>query len=362
MACPRVRAWRDGVRADLQTPHGIATFRAFIYDAADLVVKYGGSLSGEHGDGPARGELLSKMFETSLVRAFREFKAIWDPAGSMNPGKLVDAYGATDHLRRPGYHPAPVRTHFRFVDEGGLTGAALRCVGVGKCRKTTEGTMCPSYMVTRDEQHSTRGRAHLLFEMLRGATIANGFESPEVTRALDAVFTVLGDAFRREIPIVVLEPRCFAVFRDEAVNLYGVRPAARALADRALLFTAFVRPHLERGDLPSLSARALVHVHCHQRAIVGVEESAAAVRAARMDMEMPDPGCCGMAGSFGFDKRHYPVSLAIGERVLLPSVRSAARETAFIADGFSCREQIQHATGRRAYHFAEILDCRVEGS
>ncbi|MGH7344069.1 MAG: FAD-binding and (Fe-S)-binding domain-containing protein, partial [Candidatus Rokuibacteriota bacterium] len=170
---------------DLETAAGIARFHAFISEAADLVVAYGGSLSGEHGDGQARGELLPKMFGDTLVGAFREFKQIWDPDGLMNPGKLVDPYGATEHLRRPGYRPDPVQTWFPLTVEGGIAGAAVRCVGVGKCRKTDEGAMCPSYMATRDEQHSTRGRAHLLFEMLRGEIIRDGWASEEVKDALD---------------------------------------------------------------------------------------------------------------------------------------------------------------------------------
>jgi FAD/FMN-containing dehydrogenase/Fe-S oxidoreductase len=506
---------------DLETPAGIAKFHTFIAEAADLVVQYGGSLSGEHGDGQARGELLDKMFGASLVQAFREFKAIWDPAGLMNPGKVVDPYAATEHLRRPGYRPAPVGTFFQFAAEGGFTGAALRCVGVGKCRKTTSGTMCPSYMVTRDERHSTRGRAHLLFEMLRGETIQTGWHSEEVKDALDlclackacksecpvsvdmasykaeflahyytdrsrplraqlfghvdwwselaaraprvvnalagtrplarlfqstlgiapdrrlprfaaetfqtwmrrhpprsegrpvvlwsdtftnyfypdvgraaatilerlgyhvivpqqrccgrplydfglldsarehleAVFATLSGPLTSEAPIVVLEPSCFAVFRDETTNLFADRVVARSLSERTHLFSAFVRPHLERGELPQVAKSALVHVHCHQRAIAGIEETTGAVRAAGLRAELPDGGCCGMAGSFGFEKTHYRVSVEIGERVLLPAVRQASPDTVIVADGFSCREQIKHATGRRAYHFAEVLDA-----
>jgi FAD/FMN-containing dehydrogenase/Fe-S oxidoreductase len=505
---------------DLETPAGIARFRAFIDEAADLVLQYGGSLSGEHGDGQARGELLHKMFGQSLVRAFREFKAIWDPAGVMNPGKVVNAYAATEHLRRPGYRPELVPTFFRLVDEGGIAGAALRCVGVGKCRKTNEGTMCPSYMVTREEQHSTRGRAHLLFEMLRGETITTGWNSTEVKQALDlclackacksecpvsvdmasykaeflahhyehrtrpirahlfghidwwaevaarapwlvntvtsvrpaarvlqslagiasdrrlprfaretfqgwvrrhpprsegrpvvlwsdtftnyfypqvgraavmvlehlgfhvivppqtccgrplydfglldsardhleAVFSVLDNELSHDAPIVVLEPSCFAVFKDEAVNLFGEHSGARRLAERTRLFSTFIRPHAERGELSSSKARALVHIHCHQRAITGIEDTAAALRAAGLEASIPDAGCCGMAGSFGFDKDHYPVSIQAGERVLAPAVRELDRNTIVIADGFSCREQIQHTTGRRAYHCVEILE------
>jgi Fe-S oxidoreductase len=459
------------------------------------------------------------MFGDALVGAFREFKSIWDPDGLMNPGKVVDPYAVTENLRRPGYRPEPARTFFHLAAEGGIAGAALRCVGVGKCRKTDAGTMCPSYMVTGDEQHSTRGRAHLLFEMLRGETITGGWESDEVKHALDlclackacksecpvsvdmatykaeflahyyerrsrplrahlfghidwwaalassmprlvnaaasvrpvakplqsllgiaperrlprfapetfqqwmrrhpprsegrkvvlwsdtftnhfhpqvgraavavlerlgygvtvppqtccgrplydfgllesarehldAVFATLAEALDEDVPIVVLEPSCFAVFRDEARNLSGDRPIARALADRAMLFDSFVRPHLERGDLPPLAGDALVHVHCHERAIAGTEPTAAALRAARVNARILDAGCCGMAGAFGYDKDHYRVSVEVGERVLLPAVRQAAAETMILADGFSCREQIHQLTGRRARHFAELL-------
>jgi FAD/FMN-containing dehydrogenase/Fe-S oxidoreductase len=504
---------------NFETPDGIARFRAFIGEAADLVVSYGGSLSGEHGDGQARAELLPKMFGPPLVDAFREFKRIWDPDGLMNPGKVVDPYSPTDNLRRPGYQPTPGRTFFPLAVEGGIAGAALRCVGVGKCRKTDEGTMCPSYMVTREEQHSTRGRAHLLFEMLRGETITGGWESDEVKRALDlclackacksecpvsvdmatykaeflahyyerqsrpvrailfghidrwaalasqaprvvnacasirplatvlqslvgiapqrrlprfasetfqrwmqqhpprsegqrvilwsdtftnyfhpqvgraavavlerlgyhvvvppqtccgrplydfglldsarehlqAVFATLADTLRGDAPIVVLEPSCFAVLRDEAVGLFGDREMVRTLADRTVLFSTFVRPHLESGELPPLSANALAQIHCHQQATMGSESTDAALRASGLHAQILDAGCCGMAGSFGFDKSHYEVSLQVGERVLLPAVRNAPPDTLIVADGFSCREQIRQTTRRTAHHFAELL-------
>jgi Fe-S oxidoreductase len=173
---------------------------------------------------------------------------------------------------------------------------------------------------------------------------------------LDAVFRTLADALGDDVPIVVLEPSCFAVFRDEAINLSGRQLEARSLADRTYLFSTVVRPHLERGELPPVAARALVHVHCHQRAMAGVEDITAALRAAGLDADLPDAGCCGMAGAFGFDRQHYLVSIGVGERVLLPAVRQAERDTLIVADGFSCREQIRHATGRRAYHFAEVLE------
>ncbi len=508
---------------DFDTPDGIARYRAFIDEAADLVVAYGGSLSGEHGDGQSRAALLPKMFGPTLVEAFREFKTIWDPGGLMNPGKVVDAYAPTDNLRLPGYRPAALRTFFPLVVEGGMAGAAARCVGVGKCRKSDEGTMCPSYMVTRDERHSTRGRAHLLFEMLRGETITGGWESDDVKDALDLclackacksecpvsvdmatykaeflahhyarrsrplramlfghidwwaaiasrvprlvnafgsvrplagpmqsavgiaprrrlprfatetfqrwmqthpprsegrpivlwsdtftnyfhpevgraavhvlerlgyhvvvppqtccgrplydfgllesarehlhdVFVSLADAVTNDTPVVVLEPSCFAVFRDEARNLFGDRPIAAAIGERVVLFDDFVRSHFEQGDLPPISRNALVHIHCHQQALAGRDLAAGTFAAARLPARIADAGCCGMAGSFGFDKRHYEVSMAVGERLLLPAVRDAAPDTLIIANGFSCREQIRHGTGRRAHHFAEVVSRAI---
>ena len=155
---------------DLESEEGVRKFRQFMEEAADLVVRYGGSISGEHGDGQARGELLPKMFGPELMQAFREFKSIWDPAWMMNPGKLIDPYRLDENLRLgAGYDPWQPPTHFKFPeDHGSLAAATLRCVGVGKCRREQGGVMCPSYRVTRDEKHSTRGRAHLLWEMTKG--------------------------------------------------------------------------------------------------------------------------------------------------------------------------------------------------
>lgn len=212
---------------DLETPAGIARFRTYLGEAADLVLRYGGSLSGEHGDGQARAELLPKMFGHTLVGAFREFKRIWDPVGLMNPGKVVDPYAITDDLRRPGYQPAAVPTFFHLNVEGGMAGSALRCVGVGKCRKTDEGTMCPSYMATREEQHSTRGRARLLFEMLRGETITNGWESDEVKHALDLCLAC--KACKSECPVSV----DMATYKAEFLAHYYAR---RSYPLRAHLF------------------------------------------------------------------------------------------------------------------------------
>ncbi len=186
---------------DFQSDAGVRRYREFMDRAADLVLEHGGSLSGEHGDGQARGELLVKMFGPELIRAFEEFKAIWDPEGKMNPGKVVRPYALDENLRlqNPLNHPD---THFRFpVDDGDFSRSVLRCVGVGKCRKEGSGTMCPSYMVAREEKHSTRGRARLLFEMLEGTVVTKGWKSEEVKEALDLCLACKG--CKEECPVTV---------------------------------------------------------------------------------------------------------------------------------------------------------------
>jgi FAD/FMN-containing dehydrogenase len=189
---------------DLTAADGIHKYRSFVEEAADLVVKYGGSLSGEHGDGQSRGELLPKMFGNELLQLFREFKSIWDPDWKMNPGKVVAPSRLDQNLRLgPEYSPAHPRTHFRFpADKYDFARAALRCVGVGECRKEGSGTMCPSYMVTREEMHSTRGRAHLLFEMLQRTVIGKqGWRDEHVKEALHLCLACKG--CKGECPVKV---------------------------------------------------------------------------------------------------------------------------------------------------------------
>ena len=189
---------------DLQSKDGIAKFRKFVEQAADLVISYGGSLSGEHGDGQARAELLPKMFGPELMQAFRQFKSTWDPDWKMNPGKVIGLpeqtpYKLDENLRLgANYAPWEPETRFQFpADHGSLPFAALRCVGVGKCRREEGGVMCPSYRVTREEEHSTRGRAHLLWEMTQAparedAIIRDGWRSEEVKQSLDLCLACKG--------------------------------------------------------------------------------------------------------------------------------------------------------------------------
>ena len=201
------------INFDFQTERGRSDFREFLDRAADLVLSLGGSLSGEHGDGQARSASLPKMFGPELIQAFREFKALWDPDNRMNPGKLVDAVRVYDpvenlrhHLSMPGSasvaHESAPETHFVFGKDGGsLERATERCVGVGACRKTSGGVMCPSYRATGDEQHSTRGRARLLWEMLAGDLRQEGFQSEAVHEALDLCLSC--KACKTECPVQV---------------------------------------------------------------------------------------------------------------------------------------------------------------
>jgi Fe-S oxidoreductase len=520
---------------DLVTPDGITKFRAFIYDAADLVIAHGGSISGEHGDGQSRAELLPKMFGPELVEGFREFKAIWDPHGLMNPGKIVDPYRADENLRHS--PPAtllhvPPKPAFAYREDGGDFSRALqRCVGVGECRRGKGGVMCPSFMVTREEKHTTRGRARLLDEMIRGDVLTGGWQEEAVREALDlclackgcksdcpvgvdvaawkaeflsryyrgrlrptaaytmglvhrwarlaafapalanfltqtpglasfarmvagvarerrlppfasetfrawfdrrrrrlearetrngrgvilfpdtftnhfspgvarsavdvleaARFTVeiprrplccgrplfdwgmidtarrllakalevLSPEIENGLPVVFLEPSCAAVFRDELRELFPKDARAARLAERSFLLAGFLEREASAWQPPALPRRALLQFHCHQRAVFGIDADRRLLSRIGVDFDLPDSGCCGMAGAFGFEKSHYGVSMAIGERVLLPEVRRAAPETLVLADGFSCREQIVHATGRRALHLAELIRRAME--
>lgn len=515
------------INFDLRTREGLKTFRHFLEEASDLVLSYGGSLSGEHGDGQAHGHHLAKMFGEEVVEGFREFKSIWDPDWKLNPGKLIDSYPVDANLRvGADYRPRKAKTVFSFHEDGGSFAAATeRCFGMGKCRKTDSGTMCPSYMATLEEKHTTRGRAHLLFELVRGEVIGgNGWRDDHVKEALDlclsckacksecpvhvdiatykaeflshyyarrlrprpayalgliywwarlasrapglanaltqtpalaraakavagiaperplprfaertfvewfrergsqntgtrrvllwpdtftnhlqpeaaqaAVEVLEAAGYRVELPprplccgrplydygmltlakrqlrqvvetlrpdlaegvaIVGLEPACIAVFRDELLNLFPEDEDARRLARQALSLAEFVER--ERFELPRLRRKALLHGHCHQKAVVKMDADEAVFSKLGLDFSVLDSGCCGLAGSFGYEKgERYDVSMKAGERILLPTVRSAPKDTLIVADGFSCRQQIAHATDRRALHLGQVIQMAL---
>ncbi|WP_424889641.1 FAD-binding and (Fe-S)-binding domain-containing protein [Streptomyces sp. XH2] len=190
---------------DLLSADGVRRFRDFSGEAAELVVAHGGSLSGEHGDGQARAELLPKMYGTDVVRLFERFKDLWDPDGGLNPGMLVRPYALDENLRFDVLPRRPLPVVFGYADDDGdFAGAVRRCVGVAKCRETATGgagVMCPSYRVTREEQHSTRGRARLLHEMLAGEVVTDGWRSEEVRGALDLCLACKG--CRSDCPVGV---------------------------------------------------------------------------------------------------------------------------------------------------------------
>jgi len=511
---------------DMVTAEGVRRFRSFISDAADLVISFGGSLSGEHGDGQSRAEFLPRMFGDDIVQAFREFKTIWDPDGRMNPRKIVDPYKVGENLRMGAdYAPWHPKTHFSFPEEegGGFARATARCVGVGKCRREGEGIMCPSYMVTHEEQDSTRGRAHLLFEMMNQDAIGRkGWRDDAVLGALDLclsckgcktdcpvnvdmatykaeflshyyegrirprtaysiglitwwarlgskvpgltnavlgskrlgglmkklggiapereapsfakrtfsswyrrrnkgpsrtrpavilwpdtfndhfhpdtlkaavtvleaagfgvvipptplccgrplydfgmlptakkllirIMTSLRPAIRRGIPIVGLEPSCVAVFRDELTNLFPQDQDAHRLSNQTYLLSEFLEKYAPGFQPGTLDRKAVVQRHCHHQAVMGFDADERWLEKLGLDAEVLDSGCCGMAGAFGFEADHYDVSMAAGERVVLPKVRDVDDDVLVVADGFSCREQIRQGTGRQAFNLAELI-------
>jgi FAD/FMN-containing dehydrogenase/Fe-S oxidoreductase len=506
---------------DLESAPGIEKYLRFLDDAAHLVVSLGGSISGEHGDGQSKASLLPIMFGDALMQAFREFKRIWDPAALMNPGKVIDAYHPDENLRLgPAYAPPPVDSPFSYpADRGDFARVTLRCVGVGECRKKS-GLMCPSYKVTMEEMHATRGRAHLLFEMLRGDPLEGGWQSEAVKESLDLCLSCKGckgecplhvdmatykaqflsryydgharplsahlfgridrwarlashapglvnflastppfstvakamagihparripafarRTFRQQVaaraprnadgprvmlfadtfnnhyhpatalaaldvlerrgfqvlvsppglccgrplyefgmldharaylgrimeaiapeiaagtPLVVLEPACASVFRDELTNLLYKSEQARRLSKQTFLLDELL---VERDakQWPRLGRKAIVHGHCHHQSILKMGAQEELMKRVGLDFDVLDSGCCGMAGSFGFEKAKYDVSIACGERMLLPAVRAADDDTLLLADGFSCREQVAQATGRKTLHLSEVL-------
>lgn len=513
------------INFDLVTAKGIDRYRAFVEDASDLVLSYGGSLSGEHGDGQARGELLTKMYGDRLVEAFRQFKAIWDPGNRMNPGKVVDPDPIDANLRLGAdYAPWEPVTFFAYPDDENSFARAggLRCVGVGNCRREGGGTMCPSYMVTREEKDSTRGRARLLYEMMQGDVIKEGWRSEAVRDALDLCLACKGclgdcpvnvdmatykaeflahhyahrlrprahyamgwlpiagrvaakvprlvngitntpglrslvkrvggidehrkiprfahstmraklanrsprpanakavlwvDTFtnyfapqigvaaadvlehagyevvippeplccgltwistgqlkmakrvlrrtvdamapfvRAGVPVVGLEPSCTAVFRHDLGQLFPHDQDACRLHDRTftlaelLLDTDWQPPRMPRD--------AVVQGHCHHKAVMKMDADAALLDRVGVTAEILDAGCCGLAGNFGFEQGHHEVSIACAERVMSPAVRAAREDMIVMADGFSCRTQIEDTTDRRALHLAEVLHMAI---
>jgi len=536
------------VNFDYRSVEGLRKFREFMERATDVVLEFGGSLSGEHGDGQSRAALLPKMFGPELMEAFREFKRLWDPDNRMNPGKLVDAvrvYDPVQNLRlgiqsqssgnsaeppvRPREGVDAFERHFAFAKDGGsMERATERCVGVGACRKTESGVMCPSYRGTREEKHSTRGRAHLLWEMLAGSLRPEGFKSEAVHEALDlclsckacktecpvqvdmaaykaeflaqhykgrmhplqhyvfgfadklarlgsiapgltnAVLTgsltgglvkrLAGVAKERKLPqlaresfqksrmkgnhsvavaengygrrvllwpdtwnnyyhprslaaaetvleatgfevecprehiccgrplydfgfldqargylehvlekvgpqidagmpFIFLEPSCASVFKDELLEFFPKSERAQRLSRQTWLLADWLAEKAPEWRPSGLEgAHVMVHGHCHHKAVFGGPASELALlKKAGANVEAIKAGCCGMAGPFGFEAEKYEVSKRIAQDGLMPAVEEAGPMTVLVADGFSCREQIEQLGHKEAVHFAEVL-------
>ncbi|SEG84877.1 FAD/FMN-containing dehydrogenase [Thermomonospora echinospora] len=518
---------------DLSSAEGIRTMREFAEHAADIVVGYGGSLSGEHGDGQSRAELLGKMFGPEIMEAFGQLKAVFDPADQMNPGKIVHPYRLDENLRLGAmYQPWRPETAFAYPhDQGRFDKAAARCVGVGKCRSLEGGVMCPSYRATREEEHCTRGRARLLFEMVRNdSPVEDGWRSTAVLDALDLclackgcktdcpvnvdmatykaeflhhhyagrprprphysmgwlpvwaalagrvprlvntlarmplleraikaaggiaperqlplfapqpftewwrargprgpgergevvvwpdTFTnyfhpeigraavevleaagfrvkvpgravccgltwistgqldmarralrrtldVLREDLRQGTPVVGLEPSCTAVFRADAQEMWPQDPDVRRLGEQTRTLAELLTERAPDWWPPSVDADAVVQRHCHQYAVMGFDAERRLMERAGLRADVLDAGCCGLAGNFGFERGHYRISQDIAELGLLPAVRTAGPDTVIMADGFSCRTQIEQSnTGRVPVHLAEVLAAGLYGT
>jgi FAD/FMN-containing dehydrogenase/Fe-S oxidoreductase len=533
---------------DLKTEAGVSQFEAIAAEVADLVLKYGGALSGEHGDGLVRSPFQEKMYGPLLYQAFREIKRTFDSANILNPGKIVDAPPLTANLRYgPRYVTPDVPTTFDFTADGGLTRAAELCAGVGECRKTRGGTMCPSYQATRDEQHSTRGRANALRLALTGQVGLTGLTDPALHDAFDLCLECkacksecptnvdmarlkaeflchyfrshgvpwrnrlfghiakisrwgcrlapmsnwlarslpvrwLNDYFlgidRRRLPpafarrtflqqfharrrageasrptdvllfpdtftnfhepalgmaavelleragcvvtvdvpdggdspalsccgrplisnglldaavthaernvlrlhrwaaegkpIVACEPSCILTLKDDYPALLrgSLRHQAETVAAVCRTFEEFLEYRLQqdekRGTAPLLAFQPstgpiLVQAHCHQRSLTGTTALLALMRRiGRAEVMDLDAGCCGLAGSFGYEKEHYDVSMQVAQQRLLPALRQAPGRAVVVAAGFSCRMQIAHCTGRAAVHPAHLLRNLVQ--
>ncbi len=510
---------------ELESAPGRGTYRQFVEDAADLVASYGGSMSGEHGDGRARSELLGRMYSPAAIAMMEQAKRILDPGNLLNPGVLVDPAPFDSDLRLAA-PPVPLRTSLRLTHDGGSFSAAVhRCTGVGKCiadNTGSAGVMCPSYLATRNEQDSTRGRAHVLQDVAMGII---GFDDPAVEDALDlclsckgcasdcptgidmatyksealsqkyagatgflrrprshhalgqlprwarmtpprlanamlrndllgrmaklaagvdqrrslpsfserplrsrrgspddgrgqsspdvwiwadsftdrfaadtgrAAIALLGsmglraavirepaccgltwittgqlDAARRivggaietlhdyvssGVPVIGLEPSCLASIREDAAQLVddprvaevsaGVRSLAEFLAER-VNSGAWVPPDLTGVEV-------VAQPHCHHHAVIGWQTDAALLARTGATITRVG-GCCGLAGNFGVEIGHYETSVAVAEHDLLPAVRAAGPEAVVLADGFSCRTQLDDLAGVRALHLAELL-------
>jgi len=496
----------------------------------ELVLEFDGAMSGEHGDGLARGHFNARLFGPAIYDAFRQVKRAFDPKNLMNPGKIIDSPAMTESLKiSPEYKTWEPRTTLDFTEQGGFVRAVEMCSGMGECRKKLDGTMCPSYMGTLDEEHSTRGRANALRSVLSGkvpkeeftgkrlydvmdlcleckackaecpsnvdmaklkyefldhyhranglplrnklfgaieslnrvgsrlAPVSNWIANSTLNRWFMELFAGIdrrrplphfagetfedwfrahkpeGDGSKGDVvlfhdtfnnyntpnvaiastrflerngyrvrlvdkkccgrpmiskgmlgqakenaawnverlapfaengtPIVGLEPSCLLTMRDEYPEFIRTN-AAKQVADHSFLLEEFVMREVNgdrlKFDSNAKGKKVLLHGHCHQKALVGSAPTVAMLKAAGYEVSEVDSGCCGMAGSFGFEKEHYDLSIKIGNRRLAPAVKAARDDVEIVAPGISCRQQIDHLASRKAKHPAELLLALVQ--
>jgi len=517
---------------NMKSGYDIDRLRAVGEFAADLAVEYSGVMSGEHGDGLSRSIYNPRIFGDTLFGALQDAKRIFDPENLLNPGKIVDTPSPSENMRMgPTYQTIELQTVFDWGPDGGYAPAIEMCNGAGVCRKLGAGSMCPSYMATRDEKDTTRARANGLRNAMAGKiapeelfssemygvmdlclgckacksecpsavdmakikaeylvhyyqhnglpifnrlmgwlptlntllfklpvpvidlvnwslttpvakaafakvgihpernlpayatqTFADWFETagpkptgsapngsvvlfhdtwtnfnetgigeaaalvlaaagydvhlatgrkccgrPLITGGqadkakpwVDHNVALLAPYAAQGIPIIGIEPSCILTLRDEYLNLASDPKRAKLLASNAFTFEEFVvrevtEKRFQANWRPD-PGKALLHGHCHQKALVGNDASVAALKTAGYQVEVINSGCCGMAGDFGYTTDHYAVSQQIAEDRLMPAVRAAAPETLIIASGTSCRHQIEQFGDRRPLHMAEAL-------
>jgi FAD/FMN-containing dehydrogenase/Fe-S oxidoreductase len=511
-------------RIDFPFDRDPKAYGRFVHEAAELVGRYGGSMSGEHGDGRARSELLPLMYSPAAIEAFGRVKAIFDPTGLLNPGVLVDPVALDSHLRVPVAGGLHKHLGFAYPDDGDdLANAVHRCVGIGRCRADNtgaDGVMCPSYLATRDEKDSTRGRARVLQELANGALVRN-YRAPELAESLDLCLSCKGcshdcpagvdiatykaevlyqryrrrlrprshyslgwlprwarlasraprlanaatrrpalarllrrgggidqrrgipafapatfrewfaatasqrragapevmlwvdtfteyftpevgqaavevleaagrtvrvapeavccgltwistgqlDGARRQlrgslaalsdalgdgIPIVGLELSCTTLLRHDAARLLPGDQRAKQLAASTRTLAEFLT-ELPDWTVPDLSGtHGVAQPHCHQNAQLGWQADQRLLAQSGAEFSRVG-GCCGLAGNFGMEEGHYDVSVAVARHSLLPAVEQAPADAVILADGFSCRTQLDQLAGTGSIHLAQLL-------
>lgn len=516
---------------DLRQEQDIINLKKITDETFDLVVKYGGAWSGEHGDGLVRSAYNEKFFGPQIYQALRGVKKLFDPDNLMNPGKIVDAQTIEHNLRYgTQYRDQNVATTFHYRSENSFRESVHMCTGVGECRKTLGGTMCPSFKATRDEEHSTRGRANALRLAMSGQLDKEGLASERLHQVLDLCLSckacksecpsnvdmakmksdvsqlyydkhgtslrdrlirdsssaasrlsgtlskminfiqhtslfrsvlekVAGFDHRRVLPeyapepfykwfekkgnnsyknpdkkvvlfadtylnfhepnvgisalellnscgyevilanvgccqrpkishgflrdaktagtetveglrkyleqglsIVVCEPSCASALNDDLPDLIDDEVIAAQLKEKVMMIDKFLESEMVSGKLntafESIAGNILIHGHCHQKALYGTQGMKTLLTQDSVSVAEIPSGCCGMAGSFGYETEHYELSRKIGESILFPAVKSMKADTTLVASGFSCRHQIQHFTGVKPKHWVEVIRAK----